>query len=181
MSGPAKSMRPQPGKPRLFRQYQRGQAILEFALIAPMLVVMALAVVDFSRAIYDQQVITHLTREGSDVASRGSSASDSMNAVLSADSPLNLANNGCVIVTAVTNNSGVLTISDQASSPGCTAGSSKVGTGIGAAAVLPAAAIPPSPQSVFVTEVFYTFTPWTPIGSWLGAVLPSQMYDIAYF
>ena len=60
-------------------------------------------VVDFSRAIHDEQVMTGLSRQGSNLASRGTTLSASAAAVIAGDSPLNLSSNGEVIITSVTN------------------------------------------------------------------------------
>jgi hypothetical protein len=42
-------------------------------------------------------------------------------------------------------------------------------------------AIPQSNQTTFVTEVFYGYSPVTPIGRLVGLTLPSTLYDAAYF
>ena len=36
-------------------------------------------------------------------------------------------------------------------------------------------------QTLYVTEVFYSYTPMTPIGSFLKTSLASTLYDVAYF
>ena len=45
----------------------RGQSLLEFALIMPLILVVALGVVEVGYALLDQHVITKLTREGSNL------------------------------------------------------------------------------------------------------------------
>lgn len=56
------------GRSRSFRRDKRGQAMVEFALIAPLLLLMLLGVVDFSRAWNTYQVITHAARVGARLA-----------------------------------------------------------------------------------------------------------------
>lgn len=160
----------------------RGQAAVEFAIIATVLLVLLLALVDFSRALYSLQVMVGLTRQGSNLASRGDSLTEAAASVVSGDSPLNLTNNGEVIVTSVTNTAGVNEITGQASQGGTT-NISKIGTTVGARATIPTSAttmLQPG-QTIYITEVFYTYTPITPIGNFVRMVMPSTLYEAAYF
>ena len=50
---------------------ESGQALLEFALVATIIIIMALGVIDLSRAIFDKEVLSDLARTGSNLASRG--------------------------------------------------------------------------------------------------------------
>jgi hypothetical protein len=170
------------------RNGQSGQALLEFALVATTVVILALGVVDLSRAIFDKEVLSDLARTGSNLASRGPCSTlnacltTAANAVITEPSDLNMAFKGRVIVTAVQADSkGATTIIGQVSQGGIS-GSSKVGA-MGGAPTLPATtpAIPPPNQTIYVTEVFYSFTPITPIGNFINAVFPSPLYDVAYF
>jgi len=159
-----------------------GQATLEFAVAATVLLVLLLAVVDFSRAIYDLQVMVGLTRQGSNLASRGDTLPQAASAVIAGDAPLNLASTGEVIVTSVMNVGGVDQITGQAKQGGTT-NVSKIGSVIGGTAnVPPAAATMLQPgQTIYITEVFYTYTPITPIGNIVNMVMPSTLYEAAYF
>lgn len=47
---------------------ERGQALVEFALIAPLLLLLVLGVVEFGRAWHSYQVVTDAAREGARVA-----------------------------------------------------------------------------------------------------------------
>jgi len=153
---------------------------MEFAFAALLLITMSFALVDFGRLIYDMQVITNLTREGSILTARGTSLTDAANAVMTESSPLNFNTNGAVIITQVTNIAGAYVIGGQVSQGGITA-TSQVGSLATGVATLPTAVQPQLNQSVFVTEVYYSFAPITPVGSLLGLTLPSRLYDVAYF
>jgi len=61
---------------------ESGQAAVEFALIAGLMLILFCMLVDFSRAIHDVQVMASLSREGSNLASRGTTLSASANAVV---------------------------------------------------------------------------------------------------
>ena len=138
--------------------------------------------VDFSRAIFIEQVITNLTGEGSSMASRGTSLSNTAAAVVSASSPLNLNVSGQVIVSSVFNNNNKIQLSGQVSQGGLGA-TSLIGSVIGGTAVLPALVTPQLNQTIYVTEVFYKYQPITPIGNLLttNLVLPRRLYDVAYY
>ncbi len=158
-----------------------GQALIEFAISATVLLTLVFGVIDFGRAIYDVEVMKNLTGEGSSMASRGSTLSDAANAVVAAANPLDLNDNGRVIVTSVYNNNNSLQISGQASQGGIAA-LSKVGNVVGGKATLPLTATPAVNQTVYVTEVFCNYKTITPIGNFLSKnILPSQLYDVAYY
>jgi hypothetical protein len=160
------------------------QASLEFAALVTTALIVLFATIDFSRALYDLQVMSGLSRQGGNLASRGSTASAAASAVIAGQAPLNLSASGRVIMTSIIDNNGVYTITDQASLGGLLpAPASKLGTGIGNTATLSLAeqGMLKSGQSIYVAEVFYSFQPITPIGNLLHLALPSTLYEAAYF
>jgi TadE-like protein len=161
---------------------QAGQALVEFSLVGFLLFVLVFGLIDFSRAIYDQQVMKALTREGSNLASRGTDLNSSATSVITGATPLNINTSGRVIITSVANQGGFYKITGQVSAGGIPA-SSRIGTGVGNPATLPPAAAPilQLNQTIFVTEVFYQYQPVTPIGKLMKANLPATLYDVAYF
>jgi Flp pilus assembly protein TadG len=161
---------------------QSGQAAVEFGFIAPTLIILLLAVIDFGRVLTNMEVMVGLTRQGSNLASRGTSLSASAAAVVAGDAPLDLNKNGEVIITSVANVKNVYTITGQTSQGGISR-TSQIGTGVGNKATVPAASatILQNGQTIYVTEVFYTFQPITPIGQFMNVVMPSTLYEIAYF
>ena len=54
----------------------RGQSLVEFAIVIPLVLLVVLGVVEIGYALLDQHVITKLTREGSNLISRNSSIQD---------------------------------------------------------------------------------------------------------
>ena len=166
---------------RKARRTQSGQALVEFAAVMLMLFIFVFALIDISRAIYQEQLMTGLSREGSNLASRGTLLIDSANTVVS-ESSLDLKNNGKVIVTSVMNQGGAYKITGQATA-GALSATSKVGTGVGSTAKLPAsaAAMIGANQTIYVTEAYYTYQAITPVGQLMSINLPSTLYDAAYF
>ena len=53
-----------------------GQSLLEFAIVVPMVLAVALGVIELGYALLDQHVITKLAREGSNLISRNTSLGD---------------------------------------------------------------------------------------------------------
>lgn len=169
-----------------------GQALVEFLCVVLVLMVLLFGMIDFCRAISTWQVMVNISREGSNLAARGSGdttdtvISNALGTVISNAIPLNISAHGQVIITAVYNTGKAFVITDQISEGQLTQ-TSKIGTLANSNNVtMPFLAtatgtIPQSNQTVFVTEVYYTYTGVTPIGKILGFTLPSTLYDVAYF
>jgi Flp pilus assembly protein TadG len=170
----------------MFTACDPGQAAVELALAVTLLLVLICGTIDFGRALNDLQTMADLTRQGCNLASRGTTLTQAAAGVISGESGLDLANKGLVIITSITNNSSVFTISGQASQ-GKLAQSSKIGTGVGTnvTSTLPTAAKNSiqNGQTIFVTEIFYGFTPVTPIGGITNNAInmPATLYNSAYF
>jgi Flp pilus assembly protein TadG len=172
---------------RLPQRNQSGQALVEFSMVLLTLVLLVYCLMDFCVAIYEKQLLTNLSREGANLAARGSGISsqqiltNALDAIEQESTPLNLSNSpsGKVILTVVTNGNGHLYISQQVSA-GLLSASSKVGTGIGPIAntQLPNTSLVQTGGSCYVAEVFYVYKPPAPI-KFVG--LSNTFYDVAYF
>jgi Flp pilus assembly protein TadG len=181
---------------RMFRQNASGQSLVELALIMPMLMVFVFGIVDFTRALYYKEVITNLAGEGSAAASRELTTyfPTTVAAVMS-DADINMTKNGCVVITQVTNpSSGKYTVSGQIISNPCNAGASDpslIGcypppSGCGNATIptlVQTVLQSTTNPTVAITEVFYNYTPITPIGYFMHSnnLLPTKLYAIAYY
>jgi Flp pilus assembly protein TadG len=80
----------------------KGQALLELAVVLPLLVLLLLGVFDFARAIRANNTISNMSREGANLASRSSIApQDIMDTLAATAQPLTMQNNGMIYITTV--------------------------------------------------------------------------------
>jgi len=182
------------------RRNNSGQALAEFALILPIMLTFVFGIWDFSRAIYDREVTMNLAGEGSSLASRSTDtlAQDITAVITDTGSDISMSTHGCVIMTTVTSttSSGKTTypITQQATSSTCYGSpGSKIGNCTPVSGSCTGkATIPAGLQTLFtgnpsatvyITEVFYAFSPATPIGKFLhdSSVLPSEVYSVAFY
>ena len=163
---------------------QTGQAMFELALLVPLLCLVMFAIIEYGRALNYEQKLVDLSRQGSNMASRGTALATAASTVAQNSAPLNVAGAGEVIITSVARVNNVDTITGQASS-GPLGVSSKIGTGVGSRATVPTTAddifTNNSGQTVYITEIYYPLQQITPIGRMWGLVLPSTLYQVAYF
>jgi len=192
--------------PRL-RHNERGQSIIEMALILPLLLVVVLGVVEVSYALMDQHVVTKLTREGSNLISRDTSLQDAANALKSMSSrPVNFDANSKVIFTVIRKGAstgtsnfgkdivyqryeyGALAASSALQTKGAVtfgvapdyqAANADADTGL-QITTMPTGLVVGTGSMVYVTEVFTKHDLITPFDRF-GVTVPNILYSIAYF
>jgi Flp pilus assembly protein TadG len=176
---------------------ERGSAIVELGICLPLLLVLVFGVLELSQIIYDNQKMSGLSRQGSNLASRGIPLADKgteigvVSALVVQGASLNIGTQGRIIVTAVADakdSSGNLisndpVIVDQSESPTGISVTSAVGSGNGNPASMPSGAstVLNAGGTLYVTEVFYSYSPMTPLGGFLKTSFVSTLYDSAYF
>jgi hypothetical protein len=83
---------------------QRGQSLVEFSLVLPLLIVVALGVVEISYVLLDQHIVTKLTREGSNLISRNTALGDAAAAMKAMGArPVNLDDGSRLIFSVIRN------------------------------------------------------------------------------
>jgi hypothetical protein len=165
------------------RGRQRGIAVVEMALILPIMLVMLFGIIEFGRIVLIRQVMINVSREAANLASRGTPLDEAILAVQMSSSPLDLGADGYVILTEVVRDgAGAARVRRQTAS-GAHPGGSRVGGVLGGLANLPATPtpIPPADGSLFVAEVFYHAETITPLGDLVGTFVNETFYDSAYF
>ena len=191
----------------MHRRAERGQSVIEFAIILPLLLVVVLGVVEVSYALMDQHVVTKLTREGSNLISRDTSLADAAAVLKSmAGRPVNFDTNSKLIFSVVrkgatsgTSNFGQDVLYQRyeygalsASSVLQTRGSPTFGVPPDYQAAnadsdtslqltgLPAGLVVGTGSMVYITEVFTKHELITPFDKF-GVTVPDVLYSIAYF
>ncbi len=164
-------------------RHHRGIAVVEFAFVLPILLVLIFGVIELGRAVLTRQVLLNLSREAANLASRGTSLNDSIAAIQLSDEPLDMEANGFIIITEVIRDqNNKVKIRNQVSS-GTVSSASRIGSGSGSAATLPSTPSPIPPQGLilYVAEVFYKSEPITPLGKLLNQSIGEISYDVAFF
>ena len=155
---------------------------MEMAIVLPLLVLLALGVFDFARAIHAKNIITNMSREGANLASRtGTTNPDIMNAIAYTAQPLDMRNNGMIYVTVVQGNpehgSVVPRIISQSRWLNKSDPRSKIGSAAGESARDLDALNLAQGETVHAVEVFYRYR--SVFYTYLG--LDKQLYSMSVF
>jgi hypothetical protein len=186
----------------------RGQSIVEISILMPLVLTVALGVIEFGYALLDQHVVTKLTREGSNLISRDSTLEDAVTALRSMSTrPVDFNTRSRVIFSVLKKGATTGTVNYdqvilyQRYEYGASVGSGSTlqmrGSGTFGAAPDYVAAnsdtnsglqISNLPSNldvtrgglVYVTEIYTTHDLLTPLTRF-GVTVPNTLYSIAYF
>jgi Flp pilus assembly protein TadG len=186
----------------------RGQSLLEFALVLPLLLVLGLGVVEFGYLLLDQHVVTKLTREGSNLISRNTTLEDAIDAIQSMSAkPVNFDSHSRVIFSVLKKGARTGTVNydqvylyqrvEYGTLTGVASKLTTLGSGSFSGAPdfqavnpdttaglqvtnLPDTLIAPLGGTLYVTEVYTTHETLTPLSEF-GIDVPTTLYSIAYF
>jgi hypothetical protein len=183
-----------------------GQSMIEFAIVLPLVIILVLGVVEVGYALLDQQVVTKLTREGSNLISRDASLQDATTALRTmATRPVNFENGSRMIFSVLKRGATPGTANYQriilyqrhqyGTGPGVSRLSNGGGSFRGApdyeainsdndarlqVTNVPGNLITVDGGMMYVTEIFTQHALITPFDRF-GARLPQTLYSIAYF
>jgi Flp pilus assembly protein TadG len=164
---------------------ESGQALVELALILFLLALLFMGVFDFSRAIQARNIITNVSREGADLASRALSGAiteqNIMNTLAYTAQPLDMGTHGMMYITVVkgVDGGGAPTIESQASWSGGKVWSvSRLGTKDSPSSQGLASLGLTSGQQATVVEAFYNYES---LFSNSFIPLAPQLYSISIF
>jgi hypothetical protein len=187
----------------------QGQIIVEFVFVLPLLLLLGLGVIDMSYLLFNQHVITRLTREGSNLISRNVSlgqAATVMSSMVNPPVDLNSSNSKLIFTVLTKWGSGSNNNRDivykRYEIGGLAASSAFTNQGpISSASFdptidyrardpdnntnlrvtnVPASLVLTRGQFVYVTEIYTRHVTITPLANF-GMTLPSTLYSVAYF
>ena len=164
---------------------KRGVAAVEMALILPLMLIVIFAIIDFGRLVQARLVITTLAREGGSLACRDvQSATNLVTMLQDGASPLNLATSGQIYITKIdagnSSQNPYPTIDSSSAHGGALSVQSSIGSNLQYLGL-------PSDlyqhlvfnnsnntadiSAVTVVEVFYQFTPISPLSNFIPGLL----------
>ncbi len=185
----------------------RGQSVVEFAIVLPLLLVVVLGVIEVSYALLDQHVVTKLSREGSNLISRDTSLADAAAAMKSMSGrPVDFSTRSKLIFSVIRRGATTGTsnydkdVLYQRYAYGALAATSALSTrgagSFGAAPEyqannadsdtnlqvtnLPSGIVLSTGGTIYITEIFTTHELITPFDKF-GVTVPKTLYSIAYF
>jgi hypothetical protein len=184
----------------------RGQSLVEFAIVMPLVLVIAMGVIEASYALLHQHVVTKLTREGSNLISRDTSLQDAAAAMRSmSTAPVDFDNGSKLIFSVIkdvattgSSNFGQPVLYQRYEygtlgrhSTLTTRGSGSFGSGPDFEATnsdndtsLQITNLPPNLVTtggmLYITEIYTSHPLITPLDR-LGITMPTTLYSIAYF
>ena len=189
---------------------EHGQSLLEFAFIMPLVLLLALGVIEVSYALLDQHVVTKLTREGSNLISRDVKINDVETAMRTMSTrPVDFNTRSRMILTVLRkggtpgtpNYDRVIVYQRYAfgslTGTGYASALQTVGTGAYRGSPdyeavnadtdtriqvpnLPAGLTMDRGNTIYVTEIYTRHDLLTPL-SGFGVTVPNSLYSIAYF
>lgn len=156
-----------------------GQSTVEFALLAPLLLVLFMGIAEAATAYDQQHTIVSLSREGANIASRGALLSDVIDVVMANGDNIALAELGGVVASRVYVEDGTPLVVEQQASPGYL-GRSRIGALGEQAGPLQGMGLV-NGQSLYVVEVFSPYRSFTPLSSFVAGAVPQGLYSRSVF
>jgi len=156
-----------------------GQAVAEFALVLPLLLFLFLGMVEVGNALTVAHTLSKLSREGANIASRGTSLDTVLTVVASAGRDIHLELRGGSVVSRIeVRRDGPMVLAQVASAGYET--QSRLGV-VGASPVSFASYGLERGTTHYVVEVFYRYEPITPFARLFQSALPDPIYERAVF
>jgi Flp pilus assembly protein TadG len=157
---------------------ERGQELVELVMILPILLLMILGIMEMGHAYNVTHALTGLSREGANLAARGTTLPQVAQIITDNGDDIDLENRGGTIATRIVIQGGTPVVVDQAVHG--SVGASKVGVVGGPTTALGGATVGEG-QVLYAVEVYYAYTPLTPLAGVMGRIIPNGFYERAVF
>ena len=175
----ADDRRPMRGLKCLFRS-DSGQGLVEFSLALPIILIVLLGMVEFSNAYDRVHGLAGLSREGANIAARGTALSEVLTTVVADGETLKMSANGGAIVSRLVVQGGEPVVMAQVSTDGYDKKTRIIGADSTAAMWIATAGFAEG-STHYAVEVFLVYDPVTPLGNLFQAVTPPVLYERAVF
>lgn len=164
------------------RGSRKGQAIVETVLIAPLLLLILLGLIETGNSLSIKHKMAVLSREGANIASRGTSLGETLNVLVDSGDEIQLRENGGIIVTRVIVIDGDPVVDSRIGSPGFEASSRLWNPGADDNVVIPLQALNlVEGQALHAVEIIYNYEAMTPVGNFLPDGWTDEVYERAIF
>jgi hypothetical protein len=153
--------------------------VAEFAMMLPLMLFLFLGMLEIGNALAVTHTLSRLTREGANIASRGTSLDTVLNIVSYNGEDIHLGERGGTVVSRIGVRSDGLLILNQVSTPGLE-DRSRLGA-VGSDPVSFASYGLEAGNTHYVVEIFYHYRPITPFARLFESAIPDPIYERAVF
>lgn len=164
---------------RRLREEDSGQELIELALVLPFLVLVLLGVLEFGHMLDSRHTLSVLSREGANVASRGTSLQDALDVTMQNGGDISLSTLGGGVVSRVQIQDDTPWVMDQVHSAGY-ATRSELGLPGQPATSISSLDLPDG-KNVYVVELFFDYQDLTPLGGVMSGVVADTIYERAFY
>lgn len=151
----------------------------EFAMVLPVILIILLGLVEFANAYDTVHGLAGISREGANIAARGTALPEVMDVVLADGAVLGLDRGGGVLVSRIVVRQGVPMVEEQLASSGYD-GTSQLGIKDGAVETLRTVGFSEG-STHYAVEVYLGYESVTPLRRLLGSAVPELLYERAIF
>jgi hypothetical protein len=156
--------------------------MVETVLVAPILLLVLLGLIETGNALSVKHKMATLSREGANIASRGTSLAETLNVLMDSGDEINLRENGGIVVTRITVVDGDPVVDSRAATPGFEAASRLWNPGADDNIVAPLQALNlVDGQVLHAVEIIFNYEAMTPVGNFLPGGWTDEVYERAIF
>jgi hypothetical protein len=164
---------------RLLRS-ESGQGLVEFSLALPIILIILLGLVEYSNAYDRVHGLAGLSREGANIAARGTALSEVLTTVVANGETLKMSTSGGAVVSRLVVQGGEPVIMAQLASDGYDEKTRITDADTTVASWIATAGFAEG-STHYAVEVFLNYEPVTPLGQMFRAVTPPVLYERAVF
>ncbi len=164
---------------RSFGRATAGQSMVEFAVLAPLLLLIFLGMVEAATAYDRQHVLAGLSREGANIASRGAELQEVIDVITANGASIGFGELGGVVVSRVLIDEDATEVTAQLGTPGFEPRSRLGAVGDPAIGFEGLGLV--EGHELHVVELFYDYNAFTPLGAFVEGAVPDGLYSRAVF